>query len=189
MKTKHQISLARVVGALLISLFAFASTTVAEVVYTQANVTLSGDGSIKIDLNHDGIVDFVLRSHSRITSCGLRDGLIGSTKMIPAIGDGVVVSDLNFAVLLGSGVPINAKKTFYNGKTIVTQFYICSSGTKDFAGYLGLEFQLDGQTHYGWAQVDIDGYYNWRAHGMRTTLIDFAYETIPGQAIKTGQTQ
>ena len=173
---------------LLICMLGFQPTAAAEVVYTPVNVTISDSGSIKIDLNHDGIVDFVLRSHSRTTSCGVRDGLIGSTPMLPATGGGVVVSALNFAVLLGSGVPLNATKTFYNGKAIVTQFYICTIGTKDFAGYLGLEFQLNGHTHYGWAQVDISAYYTYRGHEMRTTLIDFAYETVSGRAIKTGQT-
>ena len=188
MKTHHGIRVAIVVGALLLSPVAFASPAAAEVVYTQANVTLSGNGSINLDLNHDGIVEFVLRSHSRITSCGLRDGLIGFTKMIPATGDGVAVSHLNFAALLGNGVPIDANQTFYLGRTVVTQFSICSSGSQHLTGYLGLEFQLDGQTHYGWAQVDIYAYFSFRGHKMRTTLIDFAYETIPGQPIKTGQT-
>lgn len=160
----------------------------AKVVYTPVNVTISGNGSIKLDLNHDGITDFVLRSVSQVTVCGNRGGLIGSTKITPTIGNGVVVSHLNFAALLGSGIPIDASATFYDARTVVTQFLICSSGSQHVAGYLGLEFQINGQTHYGWAQVDVYASYNFRGHVMRTTLVAFAYETITGQAIKTGQT-
>jgi hypothetical protein len=188
MKTNRRLFAAVALGTFLMSLLSFAPTALAEVVYTPVNVTISGNGSIKLDLNHDGIVDFVLRSVSQVTVCGDRGGLIGSTKMTPATGDGVVVSHLNFAAVLGSGIPIDAKQTFYSGRTVVTQFFICSSGTQHVAGYLGLEFQINGQTHYGWAQVDIYAHYSFRGNGMRTTLIDFAYETIPGQAIKTGQT-
>jgi hypothetical protein len=41
------------VGALQTSLLAFASHAAAEVIYTPVNVTISGKGSIKINLNHD----------------------------------------------------------------------------------------------------------------------------------------
>jgi hypothetical protein len=95
MKTNRGTTAAIVVGALLLmSLLALAPTAAAEVVYTPVNVTISGNGSIKIDLNHDGITDFVLRSVSQVTVCGNRGGLIGSTKITPTIGDGVVVSAL-----------------------------------------------------------------------------------------------
>jgi hypothetical protein len=192
MKTNRRTTAAIVVGALLLmSLLAFARTATAEVVYTPVNVTISGNGSIKLDLNHDGITDFVLRSVSQVAACGNRGGLIGSTKITPTTGDGVEVSHLDFAAVLASGIPIDARATFYKARTVVTQFFICSSGSQHVAGYLGLEFQINGQTHYGCAQVKIDAYYNFgfnRRTGMRTTLVGFAYETIPGQAIKTGQT-
>jgi hypothetical protein len=194
MKTNRGTTAAIVVGALLLmSMLVCAPTAAAEVVYTPANVTFSGNGSIKLDLNHDGITDFVLRSVSQVAACGNRHGLIGSTKITPTTGDGVEVSHLDFAAVLASGIPIDASATFYNARTRVMQFFICSSGSRHVAGYLGLEFQINGQTHYGWAQVKIDAYYMFHMGikvltGMRTTLFDFAYETIPGQAIKTGQT-
>jgi hypothetical protein len=176
------------VGALLMSPLAFVPTAAAEVVYTRVNVTLSGTGSIKLDLNHDGITDFVLHSASQLTTCGDRGGLIGSTIITPTTDDGVVVSHLDFAAVLGSGIPIGASATFYKARTVVTQFFICSSGSQHVAGYLGLEFQINGQTHYGWAQVSIDAHYQFQGTGMRTTLVGFAYETVPSHAIKTGQT-
>ena len=188
MKTDRGTIAAIAVGALLMSLLAFAPHAAAEVVYTSVNATISGNGSIKIDLNHDGITDFVLRSFSRFTVCGNRGGLIGSTKITPTTGDGVVVSHLDFAAVLASGISIDASSLFYNAQTVVTQFFVCSSGSQHVAGYLGLEFQINGQTHYGWAQVIIYARYPYLQNWMRTTLVDFAYETIPGQAIKTGQT-
>ena len=67
-------------GILLISLLALASTAAAEVVYTQVNASISGKGSIKLDLNHDGITDFVLHSVSQLTVCGNRGGIYGLHK-------------------------------------------------------------------------------------------------------------
>lgn len=130
--------------ALLLSLLTFASIAAAEVVHTPVNVTISGNGSINLDLNHNGSRDFVLHSLSRVGECGNRDGLLGGTKITPTTGDGVVVSHLNFAAVLGSGIPIDASATFYNGRTTVTGFFICSSGHQYVAGYLGLEFQING---------------------------------------------
>ena len=187
-KTNPRTRAAVALGALLVSLLSFAPIAMAEVVYTPVNVTISGNGSIKIDLNHDGTRDFLLRSVSQVTVCGNRGGFLGSTKITPTKGDGVVVSHLDFVAVLESGVSIDSAQTFYNAKSVVTQFHICSSGTQHIGGYLGLEFQVNGQTHYGWVQVDISAYYNYRSSGMSTTLIDFAYESTPGQAIKTGQT-
>lgn len=187
MKTNQRIFAAVALSTFLMSLLFSAPTARAEVVYTPVNVTISGNGSIKLDLNHDGIKDFVLRSVSQVTVCGNRGGFLGSTKITPTKGDGVVVSHLNFAAVLGSGISIDSTQTFYNAQTVVTQFFICSSGTQHITGYLGLEFQINGQIHYGWAQVDIYAHYNYRSFGMSTTLIDFAYESIPGQAIQTGQ--
>jgi hypothetical protein len=47
-------------------------------------------------------------------------------------------------------------------------------------GYLGLSFQVNGETYYGWAYLRV---------GEGTgTLLGYAYETIPGRAIKAGQT-
>jgi len=171
-----------------VGLLALAWPAEAKVVYTPVNATISGNGSIRIDLNHDTITDFVILSASQVAACGDREGLIGSTKITPKTGNGVLVSHLNFAELLASGISIGSGADFYKAQAVVTQFFICSSGTHTAKGYLGLEFQINGQTHYGWAQVNIYASYSYLRHVMRTTLIDFAYETIPGQAIRTGQT-
>lgn len=53
-------------------------------------------------------------------------------------------------------------------------------------GYLGVQFLIDGQVHYGWIDVDNDGapplgipYYGLKIHG-------WAYETEPGKPIIAG---
>lgn len=188
-QTKKTIPLFAAVAS-LICLFAFAGSAVATVVYTPANVTLSGNGFIKIDLNHDGVTDFLIHSASQTTICGMlgRGALIGGSKITPTIGDGVVVSNAATAAVLASGVPVNASSPFYEARAVITHFWFCRPGSRAVAGYLGLELLINGQIHYGWAQVRIDAIWTFLTPRMSTTLVDFAYETIPGKAIKTGQT-
>lgn len=71
---------------------------------------------------------------------------------------------------------------------MIGQFFLCPMGSYQVSGYLGLEFQNKGQTHCGWALVSIAAVFNGRTGSMETKLSGFAYETIPGAAIKTGQT-
>lgn len=147
-----------------------------EVIYTAVNKTLSGNGSMGLDLDQNGIRDFTLVAASHLTSCGIRGGALAGSVQIKAGGNAVVSTHPNLAALLPSGTRIKFQRPPY----IVDQFF-CS--VHHVEGYLGLEFQIYGQTHYGWAQISVDV----SPTSTRTTLIGFAYETIPNQAINTGQ--
>jgi len=50
-------------------------------------------------------------------------------------------------------------------------------------GYLGLTFQIDGETHYGWVLVSVSN----RVEGAR--LLGYAYETTTNMPINAGQTK
>jgi hypothetical protein len=72
--------------------------------------------------------------------------------------------------------------------------YRCDSGCGYNSGgrwseatrlYLGLQFTIQGQTHFGWARVSVAATYN----GVYAALTGYAYETVPNMAIVTGQTQ
>jgi hypothetical protein len=49
--------------------------------------------------------------------------------------------------------------------------------------YLGLQFSINGQTHYGWARFTVT-----LKSGIVGTLTGYAYETIPNKRILAGQT-
>ena len=51
--------------------------------------------------------------------------------------------------------------------------------------YLGLRFQINGKTHYGWARVNVEVN---EKHQLTATVTGYAYETIPNKAILAGQT-
>ena len=52
---------------------------------------------------------------------------------------------------------------------------------------IGKAVKINGQIHYGWAQVDIDAGFGVTTGSLDVTLIDYAYETVAGKSIKAGQ--
>ncbi|MBP7450205.1 MAG: T9SS type A sorting domain-containing protein [Flavobacteriales bacterium] len=48
--------------------------------------------------------------------------------------------------------------------------------------YLGLRFDIAGETHYGWARLAVPS-------PTSFTLFDYAYNSVPGEGILAGQTQ
>ena len=79
----------------------------------------------------------------------------------------------NFLLSRGCG-------SYRNGNWCSGYVYSCSK-----TAYLGLKFLVNGQTHYAWAYVTISGSLR---SGLSVRLRGFAYETIAGHAINTGQT-
>jgi len=166
-----------VAACVLAALLGAGQRASAKVIYTPFAV--SGNGSIPIDLNHDGTTDFTVHEILKDFSCGLRGGLT----MTVAIGsNNVVVSSSNRAAVLPSGILINSSSTFHNLTTLITTS-TCPSGSRQVAGYLGLRFPINGQPHYGWALLEV----NISRYAINTKLLGFAYETIAGQGIRTGQ--
>ena len=51
-----------------------------------------------------------------------------------------------------------------------------------FAALLGLRFDIAGATHYGWARLRVPS-------PTSFTLLDYAYNSVPDEAILAGQTQ
>ena len=98
---------------------------------------------------------------------------LGGMSVVPA-------GETSQSAELAAGVTVGANSTFGDG------FYLSYFGYGQFNapvtdGFLGLSFTgTDGQTHYGWARLDLP------ATGNRETLVDFAYQSTSGAAIVTG---
>lgn len=162
---------------------------VAEIVYTPVNVTISGNGIIKIDLNHDGQVDMsiVAVGGGSPGACGYAvPGFVGSVYDVPTSGAGAIVAALS------SGAAIDATKTFYSPEGLMLQYHRCFNGHSFAYGawqnvtnrYLGIKFQIGGQVHYGWARLNVTA----TQFRIYVALTGYAYETIAGHGITAGQT-
>jgi hypothetical protein len=184
-----------------VTLLALAPPSDAEVVYTPADQTIGRNSSLKIDLNHDGITDFTVLE---------RSGFIGvrSSQLLwvaPAPGNHVncttsfCASSFTYAAALRQGSEISSRgkrgwlpgragmaieELFENGSTYEGWGWVNVTN-----GYLGLQFQINGETHFGWARFTVQFHggavkeRTWEAH-----LTGYAYETVAGQSIKAGQT-
>ena len=168
---------------------ALAMPVQARIVYTPVNVTLPTNSYYPIDLNHDGITDFKFYLSSGHVICPppLGHSYRVYLTVQPTTGRGGIVGS-SYASALQSGVQIDFHQGFYQG--IALMYSVFFGGCNFQVGqwyrvpprYLGLQFQINGQTHYGWAELSTNG-----ETGVNT-LYGFAYETIPLKGILTGQT-
>lgn len=174
----------------------------AEIVYTPVDVTISGNGQIKVDLNHDGIIDFTVAANDGHAQCYFAHEFFGMDTLFPATGGGVVASNGTLAAL-ATGTLVGSGSTFQNTHALIAAFLFgpgfppCVSSFRGWChgtiaskscsatAYAGLAFKINGQVHYGWAYLSISA----AAPGtFTTTLKGFAYETVAGRAIVTGKT-
>lgn len=186
MKTRNRVSIPILIS-LMVAIVVPASASIS---YTPVNFVIPNNGAYGIDFNHDGIKDFWIGSFFGRTLCGLRGGVHGSANVSPVnSGSGVILTGV-FAAALPAGSPVGPAQSFVQRQTQLMFFnFGCGGGSGgnwlDVSNhYLGLEFQIGGQTHYGWAELSVNG----SDHGLTTIVVGFAYETDPDTEIITGQT-
>jgi hypothetical protein len=165
----------------------FTSSAQAKVVYTPANSQTSF-GSIPIDLNNDGVVDFTISVQSgffhsewafvkpQVTG----NAVLAAAKGGPAAGF--------FGVPVGPGEKF-LTNTFYSYGMRMADAGMYG-GSSWFNGpfanatnrYIGMKFLINGQVHYGWARVNLSNY----LQGGSLQLTGYAYETTPQTNIVEG---
>lgn len=168
----------------------------AQIVYWDVNpdstFTTNGD-TYNIDLNFDAIMDFQiqLQKNGSVPNFNntVRVNALLSNRFMNSVGP----------VALNSNAPINSGAswavgnsvmasfsmstyTFYTSSTTYTYTFTFSSG--NWVGavdkYLGLEFKILGQTHYGWAKLSIG------SNAEFFTIKEYAYNATPLTAINAG---
>jgi hypothetical protein len=176
-----------------VSLFALTQPAQAEIVYTPAEMKIKKnlDPGFPLDLNNDGQPDFWFRgtySHYSVSWLDLYGAQQGQNAPIT----GVRNQRNNYAAALPFGVQIGSSKVFAD-HTSVRMASHYPGGSKFFgpwanggAGfqhrYLGLKFQINGETHFGWARLKI----KISNDVIVAYLIGYAYETVPNKPIIAG---
>jgi hypothetical protein len=173
-----------------VSIIALAQPADAEVVYKPAHVVLTYGHTYSLDVNGDSIPDFLL-SDLLVNSSSGHAFLL--TVHAQAAGNFVVgfPTEDRFidAAALMNGAPI-APAT---GETsaLLAAFSTAIGGGHYLYGrwpntknhYLGLSFKINGQTHFGWARLNVLT----NTNNDTAYLTGYAYETIPGKGIVAGQ--
>ena len=165
----------------------FSTSAQAKVVYTPANSQTSF-GSIPIDLNNDGVVDFTI---------SIQGGFFHSEWAFvkPQVTGNAVLAAAQGGVAAGFfGVPVGPGEKFLTNTFYSYGMRMADAGmyggSSWFFGpfanatnrYIGMKFVINGTVHYGWARVNLSNY----LEGGSLQLTGYAYETTPQTNIIEG---
>ena len=136
----------------------------AKIVYTPTHKYITRTHAVALDLNNDGKRDFNFHETFLTTSSvGEDHSLILS--VLPAHKGNEIVGKAHHASALAAGVQVGPNDRFFLGKkTMAVDYYADGTGgSGTCAGnwnnvknrYLGLKFSINGQTHYGWARLNV----------------------------------
>jgi len=196
-------------GAAGVGLAALALPAEGKIVFTAVHQTIHPGGTLRMDLNGDGVTDFTLIDSyhtsfaaGRIRNTGSIHPSAGAVNIYGGVASNVVAEATSpqfFAAGFAAGVSVNSKLTFI-GAPVRPALEACY-GTGGFVSgqsgqwthatnrYLGLKFVINGQTHFGWARVNIKLEGTDIGCQYQVVLAGFAYETIANKPITTGKTK
>lgn len=174
----------------------------AQILYTDVEPDAVADGvdSVFLDLNADGIDDFkfyfvggtlasVFNVYRGFASARNGNGIAGTYSSS---------GGYYYPYGINAGDTVNADLTFQTA-TFQTlgwdYFYYTNTSTAVYSygqirwgsgdTYLGLRLEVEGNTHYGWARIELA---NDDVNGGRIILKDYALELTPGLGIPAGDT-
>jgi len=174
-------------GAAGVGMLALARPAQAKIVYTPANQQIPLCDALDLDLNHDGVTDFVFY-HCSTGQHGGVEVLTSSTRAQL----NVVWGANRLAAALKRGFEIRPSKEHFQPGHGGMAFWNCTNYGQTCTTdgkwsnvnhrFLGLKFMINGKTHYGWARLNVVN-----KGGITATLTGYAYETVPNQPIVAGQ--
>ena len=170
---KRMLAYATAAGAAGVSVLALAQPATAKVVYTKTNQLITWTGE-KIDLNHDGTPDFGFGGY------GIGNYFAGDVAPLR------FNKMMSYAGPLPAGVSVGPGGKFI-GERLLMVGDIANSVSTVFLGpwigaqnkYMGLEFNIKGTAHFGWARFSV-------SPTLGVTLTGYAYETVSLKPIVTG---
>jgi|SRR5579863_3188830 len=194
---KRLLTYATAASAAGVGILASVQISEAKIIYTPANKHINVNGAIvDLDLNHDGITDVFFKA---VYYHGGKDRA-GSLWLAPSteLGGAVKVGSLHlyWAGALPKGHKVGPKAPFLAGTAeepmaignSVSTLGSYSGGpwrSSAKRGYIGLKFAIKGKIHFGWIRLEREASKKFKYPAVIT---GYAYETIPGKAILTGQT-
>ena len=173
-----------------VGLLALAQPVEGKIIYTKAHKQIGLNITLHLDLNHDGVTDFNLKNFFSAT--GTPGTAFGSLTVSPA-GQGNAIWGhtafrRGYASALYAGIRVGPKGRFLPGAgsmaDAASRSSICTGAWANVANrYLGLKFVIKGQTHFGWARLNVTC-----NHGALSPLLTgYAYETVADRPILTGR--
>ena len=161
-------------GALSLAIAGVADAT-GQVIYTDLDPDFSGTvgDMLDIDFNGDAVNDVQIRITSS-PGYDLAQVAAGSNGVIAASNGGFF-----YASNLSYGAAIDGAAAFNSFGDLCASGGFAGSQFCGAAGYVGIQFAVGTDTHYGWVQLDV-------ASSGALTVMDYAYEATPDTAIAAG---
>ena len=181
--TKRLLAYATMAGA---GAAACTSPAQAEVVYTPTHRNIDMD--YHLDLNNDGIGDFHIHSYylSGFASLNVIP-MVSGNKIAAAHHECGFLGQSTAAAPLPLGAVIGPNSPFQTNAQCMVHENESSAPTGPWLGvqdhYLGLEFLINGQKHFGWARISVQPIECFPCIGR---IFGYAYETIPNKPIIAG---
>lgn len=159
----------------------------AKVIYTPANIQIAPHHHLNIDLNHDGIADFVISNHV-LQSIDIGGRTLRAKPLVAknAVAGFKGVVFTYYASAFKSGATIGPSQQF-SGKILAatgTEYGYIGQWQNVTNAYLGLKFYILGKEHFGWARLTVSS----GSGSISARLTGFAYETQAGVPITAGST-
>ena len=193
----------RAASAVGVGLLLTAGPASARIVYTPAYTTINGVVSgFNLDLNHDGITDFALYTsfHSSpspaftlaVSVPQPGNAILGNIQGVLSLFGAPALCGVASALPAGHRIGPGSRFGGYGDMRRYFYFFQQSAPGAGFScGYwnnvqgrfLGFEFTIKGQMHFGWARLNSGS-----STSRRVTLTGYAYETEPNKPIRAGDT-
>lgn len=156
------------------------------------------DDLFELDMDDNGVVDFVFRAGTASGGYWTFASIFGMFSSISAgnvnnqeIATIGTLYSLPYAVALSNGYAVNEDGSFL-ANTSSSNYAILASnfsgglyGNFGDAGpnFIGLKFDADGDTHYGWIRVNVEF-----ASPLTATILDYGYNPDADTEATTGDT-
>jgi hypothetical protein len=177
---------------------ALAAPAEGQIVYTPTHSLVFPHDSLSLALNPAGTADFVMHNSTSGGSTWIWDSVavagVGSNKVEVVKGYGIQHHYSALRLSAGAQIGPGQPPTLFAGTGVMASvgFQHPSDSweygywRRTIAGYLGLQIQINGSTHYGWARLSVKQrtYY-----AFYTVVTGYAYEVTPNKPIKAGQTK
>jgi hypothetical protein len=189
---------ARAAAAAGVGLAVTALPAEAKIVHTRTNTVIPLNSSVPLDLDHDGTADFNF-IHYSVPGRSLHLAVHRAFSYLQTNqiwGRGVLSG--RFASALPAGFTVRGNKSHFQASGSAPVVMEGSSGAAYSASsrsygqwlytknrYLGLQFVIKGQVHYGWARLSVTV----KQNRIFAVLTGYAYETISNKPIITGKTK
>jgi hypothetical protein len=180
-----------------IGLAALTTPAQGEVVFTPAHQEV-GRKALFLDLNHDGIPDFDIHRtiFALADSAGVLVSSLNGNRVFDSGGFRGDVANLPSGYAVGPntarfGLGGRFSSIWGPAKLLYNCFIFSGPPSctgpwyKTQSAYVGFQFRIQGETHYGWARLKTIVA---EPQKIQVILVGYAYETIADKPIVTGQT-